>query len=354
MKRGLRVGLLAVAGLLAGVLVTALVATYVVLQPERFTAMLQSRAEAAGLDLSLANPASPTLWPKPALELDGLTLRARGEGTPMLVASRGKLVLPWRTLVGGDTSVSRLEVEGARIDLDAVSAYLDTLPSRPSTAGAVLPTVDAGFRVTRGTLTRGNRLLLSNVDIDAGRLDNGRVFDLALAASADDRPYSLNLRTRPSLAHGILTLGDIALDVSSENRFAATLRGNATWRGGADVGASLSGRMTRQAGSPFDLVLSVAPANQQDPLFVALKLDGPTDHADLRVPPLAVAEWWTGMAAGGAPTLPPLLGNVDVAELDAGSVHVKGLRIRATPDDALPSGTLPAAASTAAPAGGVP
>lgn len=349
MNRNLRVGLLAVGGLLAGVLVAALVATYVVLQPERFTAMLQSRAEAAGLDLSLANPASPTLWPKPALELDGLTLRARGAGTPMIVASRGKLVLPWRTLVGGDTSVSRLEVEGARIDLDAVSAYLDTLPSRPSTAGAVLPTVDAGFRVTRGTLTRGNRLLLSNVDIDAGRLANGRAFDLALAASADDRPYALTLRARPSLARGVLTLGDVTLDLSSENRFAATLRGDATWRGGADVGASLSGRMTRHEGSPFDLVLNITPANQQDPLFVALKLDGPTDHADLRLPPLAVAEWWTGIGTGGAPTLPPLLGSVDAAEVNAGGVHVKGLRIRATPD-----GTPTTAASTAPAAGRSP
>ncbi|MET0255747.1 MAG: AsmA family protein [Luteibacter sp.] len=351
MNRRLRIGLLAIGGLLAGVLVAALVATYVVLQPERFTAMLQSRAEAAGLDLSLANPASPKLWPKPALELDGLTLRARGSGTPMIVASRGKLVLPWRTLVGGDTSVSRLEVEGARIDLDAVSAYLDTLPSRPSTAGAVLPTVDAGFRVSRGTLTRGNRLLLSNVDIDAGRLANGRVFDLALAASADDRPYALTLRTRPSLASGVLTLGEVALDVSSENHFTAALRGDATWRGGADVGASLAGRMTRHEGAPFDLVLGVTPANQRDPLFVALKLDGPTDHADLRIPPIEVAQWWTGMGAGGTPTLPPLFGSVDAADVEAGSVHIKGLRIRATPGS---SGTPAPAASTAPATGSAP
>lgn len=345
-NRRLRITLLAVGGLLMGVLVAALVATYVVLQPERFTAMLQSRAEAAGLDLGLASPASPTLWPKPALELDGLTLRARGSGTPMIVASRGKLVLPWRTLLGRDTGVSRLEVEGARIDMDAVSAYLDTLPTRPSTAGAILPGIDAGFRVTRGTLTRGNRLLLSNVDIDAGRLANGRVFDLTLAATSDDKPYSLTLRTRPVLSRGVLTLGDLSLDLASKDRFAASLRGDATWRGGADVGASLAGRMTRQDASPFDLVLNVTPANQQDPLFVALKLDGPTDHADLRVPPLAVAEWWSGINAGGAPTLPPLLGTVDAAAVDTGSVHIKGLHIRATPD--APATDAPAPATTTA------
>lgn len=352
MNRRLRIGLLAAGGLLMGILVAALVATYVVLQPDRFTAMLQSRAETAGLDLALASPASPTLWPKPALELEGLTLRARGSGTPLIVASRGKLVLPWRTLLGQDTTVSRLEVEGARIDMDAVSAYIDTLPSRPSTAGAILPGIDAGFRVTRGTLTRGNRLLLSNVDIDAGRLADGRVFDLKLAASSSDKPYAMTLRTRPALSRGVLTLDDLTLDLSSQDRFTANLHGDATWRGGADVGASLAGRMTRHDASPFDIVLNVTPANQQDPLFVALKLDGPTDHADLRVPPLAVAEWWSGINAGGAPTLPPLFGNVDAAAVDTDTVHIKGLHIRATPDTAPTNGPAPAS-TTARPARGL-
>jgi len=349
--RRLRIGLLAIAGLLLVILLTALIAMYVVLQPERFTAMLQSRAEAAGLDLGLASPASPTLWPKPALELEGLTLRERGTGTPLIIASRGKLVLPWRTLLGGETTVSRLELEGARIDMDAVSGYLDTLPPQPSTAGALLPGIDAGFRVSRGTLTRGNRLLMSDVDIDAGRLANGHVFDLTLSALVADKPYAMTLRTRPVLDQGVLTLGDLQLDLSSDDRFEATLRGSATWRGGADVGAALNGRMTRQDAPPLDLVLGMTPANEQDPLFVSMKLDGPTEHADLRVPPLAAAQWWTGINAGGTPTLPPLLGTVDADAIEAGSVHVRGLRIRATPDDVpatAVSAQAPAASATAA------
>jgi AsmA protein len=345
MNRRLRIGLYAAGGTIVVLVLAAFIATYVVLQPERFTALLQSRASAAGLDLTLASPASPTLWPKPALELEGLTLRAEGAGTPMIVASRGKLVLPWRTLTGGGTRISRLEVEGARIDLNAVSAYLDTLPSRPSTAGAILPTIDAGFRVTRGTLTRGNQLFLSNVDIDAGRLANGRPFNLALAAStAGDSPYTLELETTPRLSRGVLTLDDLALEVASKPTFSTTLRGSATWRGGADVGASLAGRMTRASGTPYDIVLDVTPANQQDPLYIAIKLDGDNDHTDLRIPPIAFAEWWGGINAGGSPTLPPLLGTVDAKALDAGPVHVKGLRIRATP-------SVPAPAASSATAG---
>ncbi|MGE7138154.1 AsmA family protein [Luteibacter sp. NPDC031894] len=342
MKRPVRIGLYVVGGLVIAVLLAAFVATYVMLQPERFTSLLQSRARAAGLELTLASPASPTLWPKPALALEGMTVRASGADTPLLVASRGKLVLPWHTLIGGETRISRLEVDGARIDVDALAGYLDTLPSRPSTAGAILPTVDAGFRIERGTLLRGNQLLLSNVDIDAGRLANGLPFALALAAStADGTSYALELETTPRLSRGVLTLDDVELGLSSEPRFAASLRGNATWRGGADAGASLSGRVTRTSGPPYSLVLKITPANQQDPLYVALRLDGENDRTDIRIPPIGFTEWWSGIQAGGPPTLPPLLGTIEAKALDIGNVHVKGLRIRATP-------SVPAAASSTA------
>jgi len=345
-NRRLRIALLAVGGLVVVAVLAALIATYVVLQPERFTALLQSRARAAGLELTLASPASPTLWPKPALELDGLILRAQDATAPLIVASRGKLVLPWNTLLGGETRISRLEIEGARIDVAAISDYLDTLPSRPSTAGAILPTIDAGFRVTRGTLIRGNQLLLSDVDIDAGRLANGLPFTLAFAAHmADGTPYSLDLEATPTLSRGVLSLGDAKLDIASASRFDAALRGDATWRGAADVGASLAGRVTREAGTPYDVVLTVTPANQQDPLYVALKLDGENDHTDLRIPPLAIGEWWSGIRAGGSPTLPPLLGTVEAKTVDIGSMHATGLRIRATPNVPAPA---PAPATTTA------
>jgi AsmA protein len=342
MNRPLRIGLYAVGGIVAAVVLAAFVATYVMLQPERFTSLLQSRARAVGLELALASPASPTLWPKPALELEGLTVRASGSDVPLLVASRGKLVLPWHTLVGGEARISRLEVDGARIDLDALAAYLDTLPSRPSTAGAILPTVDAGFRIERGTLLRGNELLLSNVDIDAGRLANGLPFALALAAStADGTAYSLELETTPALSRGVLTLRDVELGLSSEPRFAATLRGEATWRGGADVGATLKGRVTRKGGPPYDMALSITPANQRDPLYVALKLDGDNDRTDIRIPPIGFTEWWGGIQAGGPPTLPPVLGTIEAKSVDVGGVRMQGLRIRATP-------TVPAATSSTA------
>ncbi|QWT20542.1 hypothetical protein KPL74_00685 [Bacillus sp. NP157] len=344
----LRTFLFATGGFVAALVVALVIAMYVVLQPDRFTSLLQAQARSIGLSVTLASPATPTLWPKPALELEGLTVRGRDGGTPLIVATRGKLVLPWRTLFGRDTRISRLEVEGARIDLDAVSAYLDTLPKRPATAGATLPTIDAGFRISRGTLLRGNRLLLSNVEVDAGALASGRHAMLSLAAdTADGSPYQVVLAAVPTLQGGVLTLSDVALDVASRDRFESKLKGEATWRGGADIGASLSGQLARDKLAPYDMVLTVTPANQEDPLYVAVKLDGETDHADVRVPPLALADWWTGVQAGGSATLPPLLGSLDVNAINAGSVQVKGLRIRATPN-------VPVSASTSARPGTAP
>ncbi|MGN6479390.1 membrane assembly protein AsmA [Luteibacter sp.] len=344
----LRTFLLAAGGFLAALIIAAIIATYVVLQPDRFTSLLQARAKAVGLSLTLSSPATPTLWPKPALELDGVTVRGPNGGTPLIVASRGKLVLPWRTLMGRDTSISRLEVEGARIDIDAVAAYLDTLPERSSTAGATLPTIDAGFRISRGTLLRGNRLLLSDVEADAGRLASGRRFSLSLAAdTADGHPYQLVLATLPILRAGVLSLDDVTLDIASPNNFETNLKGSATWRGGADVGASLAGRLVRGQGAPYTVALNVTPANQEDPLYVALKVDGESGHADLRVPPIALADWWAGMQAGGPPALPPMLGSADVQAVDAAGVQVKGLRIRATPN-------VPVSASTTGTSGAGP
>lgn len=342
MNRRLRIGLYVVGGTFLVLLVAALIATYVVLQPERFTALLQSRARAAGLELTLASPASPTLWPKPALELDGLTLRGQSVSTPLLVASRGKLVLPWHTLLGGEATMSRLEVEGVRIDLDAVSAYLDTLPPRSSMAGATLPTIDAGFRITRGTLLRGTRLMLSNIEANADRLASGKRFVLTLSArTADDTPYALELEALPTLDHGVLSLTGTGLRISSEKRFGMDLQGTATWRGGADVGASLAGKLTRADATPYDMALSVTPANQNDPLYIALKLDGDNEHTNLRVPPIALASWWSGMQGTGSPTLPPLVGTADIGSLDMGSVHIKGLHFESTPAQASTAGSTP-------------
>ena len=134
MSRRLRLTLLALGGFALAVVLAAVIAVYLLLQPERFTRMLQTQARSAGLELNLASPASPTLFPRPALDLDGITLNAEGAGAPILLAAHGQLVLPWHTVLGGPTVISQLQIESPRVDLDALQDWLSALPAQPAGA----------------------------------------------------------------------------------------------------------------------------------------------------------------------------------------------------------------------------
>ena len=105
----------------------------------------------------------------------------------------------------------------------------------------------------------------------------------------------------------------------------------------------------REAAAPYDIVLAVTPANQRDPLYVALKLDGDNDHTDIRIPPIALADWWGDVRAGAPLTPPPLLGTLEAKAVDVGAVHVTGLRIKASPIEPANASTsgLPATARSA-------
>src|SRR5690606_18049444 len=130
---------LVLGGLAAAAVLTVVVAVYLLLQPDRFTAMLQTQARATGLDLRLASPASPTLFPRPALELRGITLSAEGAHVPILLAARGRLALPWHTLFGGPTVISQLQIDSPRVDLDALQAWMATLPARTGNTPPDIP-----------------------------------------------------------------------------------------------------------------------------------------------------------------------------------------------------------------------
>jgi AsmA family len=345
MRRPLRLIAYTVAGLLLLAAVALFVAIYVVLQPRRFTAMLQEQARSAGLELTLASPASPDLWPTPALELVGINLRAQGGNTPLLLAAQGRLVLPWATLLGRESAISRLELDAPRVDLDALSDMLARLPARPAGAPPYLPRIDAGFSISRGTVVRANRLLLSDVQLDAGSLVPGQLFSLRLSArGANGTPYTLNLETTPQLKSDALVLDDVRLDAASTPLLDARLAGDAQWRGGADISAQLAGKLNHGADDSYDLNLVLTPANQVDPLSLAVKLDSADNHVDVRLPPLELGDWWAQAASMPGLTLPPFTGSIDAAKLDLGDIHIKGLKVRAgVPNEPEP------AASTAAP-----
>ena len=343
MTRGLRRLLIAAGALALAVLLAVVGVLNLLLQPDRFTAMLQGQAQKAGLVLNLASPASPTLFPRPALDLRGITLNAAGADSPILLAARGRLVLPWRTLFGGPTVISQLEIDSPRVDLDALQAWMAALPAQTQQAPLNIPRIDTGVEITRGSVVRGNEVLLDNVSIRAGSLVSGQPFPLSINAFVAGKPWRLHLSATPRIQGNALQLDNISLHLAQEDAVTLALNGRAHWHGAADAAASLAGKLDRTGAGQYDLSLTLTPANQDNPLLLALKLDGPGNHADLRLPPLALARWWGRLGDPQAPQLgvPPGSGHAEFDSIDVGGVHVEGLTLQA-------GDNVPATASSSA------
>jgi hypothetical protein len=347
MSRRLRLILLMLGGFALAVVLAAVIAVYLLLQPERFTRMLQTQARTAGLELNLASPASPTLFPRPALDLDGITLNAEGAGAPILLAAHGQLVLPWHTVLGGPTVISQLQIESPRVDLDALQEWLAALPAQPEDAPPNIPRIDTGVSISHGSVVRGNEVLLGNVSLEAGSLISGQPFPLALSAvTAAGTPLQLRLSATPRIEGNALQLNNITLHLSQGSAMTLALTGNAHWHGAADAAASLAGKLDQASAGQYDISLLLTPADQSNPLLLALKLDGPANHADLRLPPLALAHWWSQLGDPQGPQLsvPPGSGHAEIAKLEAGGISIEGLTIRAGDAVPAPAGTAAAPA----------
>lgn len=338
MSRRLRIGLIA-GGVLAALLLAAVIILHVLLQPQRFTDMLRSSAAQAGLELQLSAPAQPSLFPRPGLVLHGLQLTPSGSSTPLLMAVSGRLELPWRTLLGGATAISRLRLDAPRLDLDALRDVLRRVSVQDEhAAGAALPRIDAGIQVRDGSLVSHDRLLAEHINLNTGRLAPGQPFTLDFSArSATGVPFHLNLETTPAAAGRAVTLNPLAIHGSLGSDSILSLGGKARWHGGADLELMLDGDFRHAAQAPYTLHLQVTPAGQASSMQVALKLDGPGTHADLQLPPLDLLGWWQ-RAAGSIDNTsqpvgaPPLSGQARVDTFDAGGVRIEGLSLDAGPD----------------------
>ena len=336
--------LLVLGGVALAAVLVAVVVVSVLLRPDRFTAMLQAQAHSAGLELNLASPASPTLFPRPALDLNGITINAQDAGVPILLAARGQLALPWRTLLGGPTVISQLQIDAPRVDLEALQAWLAALPAKPQHAPANIPRIDTGVSISRGSIVRGDQLLLGNVSLDAGSLISGQPFPLSLSATtAAGLPLQLHLLATPRIHENSLQLDQVALHLAQGDSLVLALKGSARWHGAADADAHLTGTLDQTGAGQYIISLQLTSANQTDPLLLALKLDGPDNHADLRLPPLALASWWSRL--GGARALPlsvpPANGHLEMTQFQAAGVTVEGLTLDV--GDSAPAATGTAA-----------
>lgn len=334
------------------------------LQPQRFTALLQSQLANAGLVLSVDKPASPALWPHPAVQLQGFRLSVAGAATPLLSASEARIVVPWRALLHRELAVERLEIENPRIDLDQLQTLLSRMPHG---AGAPsLPRIGAGIRIVDGTLVRADEPLLFDVNAETGPLMPGTPFHLdASARNGADRGGKLSLRMLPQDQDGSLEFGQIDLKIGVQEGVHVHVAGDASWSGGSELGANLHGGFTLPAhgsvavaGTPapaastaspipartYTLALRIQPAQGARPMTTALKLDGEGKHVDMSVQPTALLAWWNGVLATppqGTLAMPPISGNAQLEAADFGPLQMRGIKIEAGPQ------VMPLSASSA-------
>lgn len=365
---------MAILAVLLALAVALAVHIHNLLQPERFTTLLENDLAAAGLKLSLQAPAEPTLFPRPGVQLEGFSLANAGSNRAVLRAAGATIVVPWRALLHGEVAIERVDVDAPHVDLDELEALLARLPRRVGPPR--LPTITTGIHMSQGMLSRDGSPLLFDFSVETGALAPGQLFRLdAAARSAAGRRFTALLATVPSAAHdGVIDLKSLRLYLAEQQGTALQLDGQGSWRGGEDLAMQLHGTLRHRAlappaastsapagsltsatnppAAPAELVtdkiaLNVSPARDRNhtPLTVTLKLDGDDAHVDLRLQPTQFGRWWKHVltARPGQPPAPlPFTGKAEVQQLDFGWLKARGLSIDADPDLA------PAASATAA------
>ena len=165
------------------------------------------------------------------------------------------------------------------------------------------------------------------------------------AKDAGGTPMQLRLVATPGIKGNALQLDDIDLNLTRGASLSMRLRGQAHWHGAADASATLAGSLEEADAGRYDISLKLTPANQSDPLLLALKLDGPGNHIDLRLPPLGAVQWWSRIGDQNGPQLavPPGSGHIQVQALDVAGVHVEGLQLDLAPAATASTGTPSAA-----------
>jgi len=364
-----------------GVVVLALLVALAIhvqalLQPQRFTDLLERELASVGIKLEMQAAAEPTLFPRPAVKMQHFSLTNAGSSTPFLQAGGATIVVPWRALLHGEVAIERIEVEGPRIDLGELKALLMRLPSHKGPPR--LPTIVAGVHMTQGTLANGGAPLLFELSLDTGELLPGHPFRVdASARSGDGREVTASLDTVPSSPHdGTIDLDPIRIGFGKQGGFSLQLEGQGQWRGGEAIAlhlrgnlrypslapptASASGSATGTAPAPQpgatsvdQIALDVLPPSGKTPLGIAVNIQGDNSRASFRLQPTEFGKWWQQLLAASPQHPPgplPFTGEAEVRKLDVGWLKATGLTLNAGPDlkPASAASTAPASASSAA------
>lgn len=369
---------LAIVALLAALAIVAVVYIHNLLQPRRFTALLEGDLAAAGLRLSMDAPAEPALFPRPGVQLQGFSLTNIGATTPVLRANGATIVVPWHALLHGEIAIERVDITAPRVDLGELETLFARLPHHAGPPR--LPTITTGIHMSQGTLTRNGAPLLFDFSLATGALAPGQTFRLdAAARTAAGHRLSATFSTVPSaVENGVIGLDALHISLAEQSGAALQLAGTGSWRGGEDLAMHLEGTLRHRTFAPppaatsaavaiaasaassalasappevsDKIVLDIAPARSGAPITVALKLDGTDAHADFRMQPTEFGHWWTRLltAQPGQPSGSlPFTGTMQAKQLDLGWLKATDISFEAD-HDLAPASTATAAAPASA------
>lgn len=218
--------------LAGGLLLLLVVAATLMLQADRVARFALGQAgDALGLEITASGAAEYRLRDTPRLVVRDVVARAPGAATPVLVADRVLVSLPWSTLRGRlqVLEFTRIELDAPVLDLDAMQDWLAT---RPPGDGRV-PTLREGIAVEDGTVVA-----------EGWRVED---VDLAIPSLHADRPvrahasgrYLAGTSSIPFDLHGVLArpspgsalgIAGIATVVREGWRLPARLRLGGTWQ----------------------------------------------------------------------------------------------------------------------------
>lgn len=131
-------------------------------RPDRLTALLVSEVQThLGAQLELGDNARFGFWPGLRVELPQAVLRGTSGAAPILSATSIDVAMRWRSLWADTLEVERVELDRPQLDLDALNAWLKTLPES---------TGDQDFHVNLsardGRLLRGGVAFADGIDVD--------------------------------------------------------------------------------------------------------------------------------------------------------------------------------------------
>lgn len=200
---------------LATVLLATLFGLQWLLRPATVTRLVLDRAGAAlGLEISAAGIGEYRLRGQPQLVVRGLVARRPGDTAPLLSADRVLLSLPWSTLQtrGKDLTITRVELDGPRLDLQALTRWQETRPPATETR---IPTLTDGLRINDGRMQHAS-WAITGLHAELPRLAPGEAVSATLAGAFEDRsgqvPFDLSVAmTAPSDGAGVAAIGPLAV-----------------------------------------------------------------------------------------------------------------------------------------------